>query len=247
MIISGVRDKSMKCINLHPWDLRYSEAVKVQQELKARLVLETPKIEFELVAGADVSYSKGDDVFFSSVVVLEMPTMRIVEEATARSEMNFPYIPGLLSFREAPVLIKAFEKVKNVPDVIVFDGQGIAHPRGVGLASHMGLVLDLPSIGCAKKNLVGNYDPVGNQVGEHTPIVFEGDVVGAVLRTRENVKPVFVSPGHKMDIPSAIEIVMKTCRGYKLPEPTRQAHRLVNRVRTSYYSTQPPYQREFPS
>jgi len=223
----------MKCINLHPWNLQYNEAVKVQQELRARLMLEAPKMDLELIAGADVSYSKGDDVFFSSVVVLEMPGMNIIEEATAEGKMSFPYIPGLLSFREAPILIKAFEKVKSIPDAIIFDGQGTAHPRGVGLASHMGLVLGLPSIGCAKKNLVGNYEPVGSEVGAHTPIVFKGDVVGAALRTKSNVKPVFVSPGHRMDIPSAVEIVMKTCRGYKLPEPTRQAHLLVNRARTS--------------
>jgi deoxyribonuclease V len=215
----------MECANLHPWNLQYSEAVKIQQELKDQLILEAPKMDLKLIAGADVSYSKGDDVFFSSVVVLEMPGMNIIEEATAEGGVDFPYIPGLLSFREAPVLIKAFEKVESVPDAVIFDGQGTAHPRGVGLG--------LPSVGCAKKNLVGSYKPVGSEIGAYTPIVFKGDVVGAVLRTKRNVKPVFVSPGHKMDIPSAIEIVMKTCRGYKLPEPTRQAHLLVNRARTS--------------
>jgi deoxyribonuclease V len=159
--------------------------------------------------------------------------MNILEEATAEGKVNFPYIPGLLSFREAPILVKAFEKVRNVPDVIIFDGQGIAHPRGLGLASHMGLVLDLPSIGCAKSRLVGEHAPLGEEVGTHTPIIFKNDTVGAVLRTRKNVAPVFVSPGHRMDILSAIEIVMKTCRGYKLPEPTRQAHLSVNKFRVS--------------
>lgn len=223
----------MKCLNLHPWDLQYSEAVKVQQELRDRIILEPSKMAIRLVAGADVSYSKGSDIFFSSVVVLEIPGMGILEEAAAEGKVDFPYIPGLLSFREAPVLIRAFEKVKNTPDVIIFDGHGISHPRGMGLASHIGLLLDLPSIGCAKKRLVGDYDPVGSEVGDHTPITFKGDVVGAVLRTKKNVKPVFVSPGHKMDVPSAVEIVMKTCRGYKLPEPTRQAHLSVNRIRLS--------------
>lgn len=194
-------------------------------------------MDFGLVAGADVSYSRGSDVFFSSVVVFEMPGMNIVEEFTAKDRVDFPYIPGLLSFREAPVLIKAFEGIKNAPDVIIFDGHGIAHPRGLGLASHMGLILDCPSIGCAKKILVGDYDPVGNEVGDHTPIVYKGDVVGAVLRTRQNVKPVFISPGHKMDVSSAIEIVMRTCRGYKLPEPTRRAHLSVNRFRVSHQTT----------
>ncbi len=223
----------MKCLNLHSWDLQYSEAVEIQRELRDRLILRTQKIDVKMVAGADVSYSKGSNIFFSSVVVLEMPGMNILEEATAKMKVDFPYIPGLLSFREAPVLIKALEKVKNTPDVIIFDGHGISHPRGMGLASHMGLILDLPSIGCAKKKLVGNYDPVGSEVGDYTPITFKGDVLGAVLRTKKNVKPVFVSPGHKMDVPSAVEIVLKTCRGYKLPEPTRQAHLSVNRVRLS--------------
>jgi deoxyribonuclease V len=223
----------MKCIKLHPWDLQYSEAIKVQQDLKDQIVLRSWNADPELVSGADVSYSKNSDIFYSAVVVFEFPSMRIVESAHASGRMDFPYIPGLLSFREAPVLIKAFEKIRKVPDVVVFDGQGIAHPRGVGLASHMGLVLDLPTIGCAKKNLVGSHDDVGNEVGDHKPIIFKGDVVGAALRTKKNVKPVFISPGHKMDIPSAIEIVLKTCRGYKLPEPTRQAHLLVNKVRKS--------------
>ena len=223
----------MRVHELHPWELQYGEAVKIQRGLRERLILKAPEMDLRLVAGADVSYSKGSDVFFSSVVVFETPGMNIVEESTAKGRVDFPYIPGLLSFREAPVLIKAFEGVKNTPDVIIFDGQGIAHPRGIGLASHMGLVLDCPSIGCAKKILVGDYDPVGNEVGDHTPIIYKGNAVGAALRTRNNVKPVFISPGHKMDIPSAVEIALKTCRGYKLPEPTRQAHLSVNRARTS--------------
>ena len=225
----------MKCLNLHPWDLSYEEAVKVQQDLSKRLILEPSEIEPKLIAGADVSYSKGSDLFFSAVVVLEMPSMRVLEEASAKGKVDFPYIPGLLSFREAVILTKAFEKIKSVPDVVIFDGQGIAHPRGVGLASHIGLMLDLPSVGCAKNKLVGSHGPVGNEVGDYAPIKFRGNVVGAALRTKKNVAPVFVSPGHRMDVPSAIEIVMKTCRGYRLPEPTRQAHVLVNRIRAAYY------------
>ena len=207
--------------------------MKIQRELRERLILKAPEMTIKLVAGADVSYSKGSDVFFSSVVVLEMPRMNVVEEVTAEGKVDFPYIPGLLSFREAPILIKAFEKVRNTPDVIIFDGQGIAHPRGLGLASHMGLVLDLPSTGCAKKILVGTHDPVGSEVGDYTPLVYKSNVIGAALRTRRNVKPVFISPGHKMDISSAVEIAIKTGGGYKLPEPTRQAHLSVNRVRAS--------------
>jgi len=223
----------MKCLNLHQWNLPYDEAVKVQRDLSSRIILEPPKIEPKLVAGADVSYSKGSDLFFSGVVVLEISQMNVIEEVTAQGKVDFPYIPGLLSFRESPILIKAFENLKNIPDVVILDGQGVAHPRGLGIASHIGLILDTPTIGCAKNILVGRYEEPGIEAGEHTPIIFNGKTVGAVLRTKRNVSPVFVSPGHKMDIQTAIDIVMKTCRGYRIPEPTRQAHLLVNRVRLS--------------
>jgi deoxyribonuclease V len=223
----------MKYLDLHHWNLSYDEAVKVQRELSSRIILQSPKTKPKLVAGADVSYSKGSDLFFSCVVVFEMSNMTVVEEATAQDRVDFPYIPGLLSFRESPVLLKAFDKLKNVPDVVIFDGQGIAHPRGLGIASHIGLILDIPTIGCAKNVLVGHYETPGIEAGEYTPLVFESKTVGVALRTKRNVSPVFVSPGHKMDIPSAIDIVLNTCRGYRLPEPTRQAHLLVNKVRTS--------------
>jgi deoxyribonuclease V len=138
-----------------------------------------------------------------------------------------------LSFRESPILIKAFENLKNIPDVVMLDGQGIAHPRGLGIASHIGLILDVPTIGCAKNILVGKYETPNIEAGEYTPIVFRGKTVGVALRTKRKVSPVFVSPGHKMDIQTAIDVVLKTCRGYRLPEPTRLAHLLVNRVRIS--------------
>ena len=223
----------MKCQNLHSWNLPYDEAIKVQSDLSSRIVLTPLKDEPNLIAGADVSYSKGSDLFFSGVVVLEMPQMTVVEEVTAQGKVDFPYIPGLLSFRESPVLIKAFENLKNIPDVVMLDGQGIAHPRGLGIASHIGLILDVPTIGCAKNILVGKYEMPNIEVGEYTPIVFRGKIVGVALRTKRKVSPVFVSPGHKMDMQTAIDVVLKTCRGYRLPEPTRQAHLLVNRVRIS--------------
>ena len=223
----------MKCQNLHSWNLPYDEAIKVQSDLSSRIVLTPLKDEPNLIAGADVSYSKGSDLFFSGVVVLEMPQMTVVEEVTAQGKVDFPYIPGLLSFRESPVLIKAFENLKNIPNVVMLDGQGIAHPRGLGIASHIGLILDVPTIGCAKNILVGKYETPNIEAGEHTPIVFKGKTVGVALRTKRKVSPVFVSPGHKIDIQTAIDVVLKTCRGYRLPEPTRLAHLLVNRVRIS--------------
>jgi deoxyribonuclease V len=223
----------MKCQNLHSWNLPYDEAIKVQSDLSSKIVLMPLKDEPCLIAGADVSYSKGSDLFFSGVVVLEMPQMTVVEEVTAQGKADFPYIPGLLSFRESPILIKAFENLKNIPDVVMLDGQGIAHPRGLGIASHIGLILDVPTIGCAKNILVGKYETPNIEAGDHTPIVFRGKDVGVALRTKRKVSPVFVSPGHKIDMQTAIDIVLKTCRGYRLPEPTRLAHLLVNRVRIS--------------
>ena len=149
---------------------------------------------------------------------------------------RFPYIPGLLSFREAPILLRAFRKLKNNPDIVLFDGQGIAHPRRFGLASHMGLVLDKPSIGCAKSRLVGEYSSVENTAGAYSKLIYGNKVVGVVLRTKKNTKPIFVSPGHKINLSLAIRITLKTCCGYRIPEPTRQAHLLVNKLRGKYSS-----------
>ncbi len=148
----------MKIQHLHRWDVSYKEAVCIQRKLKERLVLHDEAFPGQIatIAGADISYSTQSDLFFAAVVLLEYPTMAVVEEACFTERVPFPYIPGLLSFREGPAVLKAFEMLHNVPDVVIFDGQGIAHPRGIGLASHMGLLLDMPSIGCAKKRLVGS-------------------------------------------------------------------------------------------
>ncbi|MBD3183161.1 deoxyribonuclease V [Candidatus Poribacteria bacterium] len=223
----------MEYKSLHSWDISYDEAVEIQRGLKSNIEIKSLKKYPDIIAGADVSYSRGSNIFYASVLIFDMSSLDILEEANGVGKVNFPYIPGLLSFREVPVLIKAFEKIKRVPDVAMFDGHGISHPRGVGLASHLGLMLDIPTIGCAKKKLVGDHKPLGDEVGDRVPIVYQDENVGAVVKTKKNVKPVYVSPGHKMDIDSAVDIVLKTCRGYKLPEPTRQAHLSVNRFRTS--------------
>jgi len=216
---------------IHNWDLTYDEAVKIQTELSSYIILQNYISKPRLIAGADVSYSKGSDIFFSGVVVFDILTMAIVEEATAYSKVSFPYIPGLLSFRESPVLLKAFEKLANIPDLAIIDGQGIAHPRGLGIASHIGLILNIPTIGCAKNVLVGKYEPPGIEFGESSPILYKNKNVGVALRTKKNVSPVFVSPGHKIDIESSMKVVLDTCDGYRLPEPIRQAHLLVNKKR----------------
>lgn len=224
----------MEFKNLHPWDVTYKEAAQIQQMLQKELVLKKPRRKFRRVAGTDVSYDKRSDKFYAGVIVFDLEDMQMVEHATAIGRVRFPYIPGLLSFREIPILLKAFSKIKQKPDVIIVDGQGIAHPRGLGLASHLGLLLDVPSVGCAKSRLIGEHGEVGKNAGSHSYLRIDDKVVGVVLRTRTNVKPVYVSPGHKIDVAFAVEVVLKCCCGYKLPEPTRQAHNLVNRLRSTH-------------
>ena len=223
----------MKYLKLHPWNVNYKEAVEIQKRLKKQIILKNSfkNLNGKLIAGADVSYDKEIDRFYAGVVVFELQTMQKIEEVTASGKVSFPYIPGLLSFRESPILLRAFSKVKKTPDIIILDAQGIAHPRGIGLASHIGLLLNKPSIGCAKTRLIGEYNNVGKEAGYYSQLTIKGKAVGVVLRTRKNVKPVFVSPGHKIDLATSIDLVLKSCRGYKLPEPTRQAHNLVTKVR----------------
>jgi deoxyribonuclease V len=248
----------MKYLKLHPWNVGYKKAVEIQVRLEKSIVLKCTAKNFKYIAGADVSYlpertiqsgtrqnefvgqvgkrssagTKKSEMFYASVVVFELETMERVEAVTASGNVDFPYIPGLLSFRESPILLKAFAKIKSTPDVILLDAQGIAHPRGIGLASHIGLLLDKPSIGCAKTRLIGDYNEMGEEVGCYSQLKVQDKVVGAVLRTRKNVKPVFVSPGHKIDLDTSINLVLKSCRGYRLPEPVRQAHNLVKKTAT---------------
>jgi len=223
--------------HLHSWDVGYHEAVALQNHLKDRLILtDTDETEtVTLIAGADISYARGSRLFFAVVVVLEFPSLVPVEKASHMAEVNFPYIPGLLSFRECPPLLAAFEKLTRTPDVVLFDGHGIAHPRGIGLASHMGLILDCPAIGCAKTRLFGTHGDVPAIPGDYAPLMKDHAVIGAVLRTKKNVRPIFVSIGHRIGLSRSVDIVMKSCRGYRLPEPTRQAHLAVNELRRDYY------------
>lgn len=209
----------------------YKGGVRRQLELRDRIVIRGGPRRVRRVAGADISYDKGSDVFHAAVVVVSCPGLEVVEEATARGKSPFPYIPGLLSFREGPLLMRAFRRLKEPPDLVLFDGHGIAHMRGFGIACHLGLLLDLPAVGCGKSRLVGKHDEPGNTVGAQAPLRYEGRSVGAVVRTRRNVKPIFVSPGHRIGIASAVRWTLKMCNGYRLPEPTRRAHLLANALR----------------
>jgi deoxyribonuclease V len=211
---------------LHAWKVSVEEASRIQESLKTRIILKKNFSEIKTIGGGDVAYSKSEDLLFGAIVVLSFPDMEILDTATSDGKIPFPYVPTLLSFREGPILIKTFQKLKIRPDVMIYDGQGIAHPRGMGLASHMGLWLDLPSIGCAKTPLLGEFIPPRPSRGGFEWIRREGKKVGAVLRTKERVKPLFVSPGHRIDLLTSIHLILESCRGFRIPEPLRRAHQL---------------------
>jgi deoxyribonuclease V len=221
----------MRIRDLHPWDLTPAEAVALQRELAGQVDTRSPLTQCRLVAGVDVSYARFSDRFFAGIVVLELPGVNVVERVGAVRVTPFPYIPGLLSFREAPALLEAFARLQSQPDVVMVDGQGLAHPRRFGIACHLGLWLDLPCMGCAKSLLTGRHKELGPKAGSLAPLVDKGEVVGEAVRTKDRVKPVYVSAGHKIDLPSAVRVVLETCRGYRIPEPTRQAHLYVNALR----------------
>jgi deoxyribonuclease V len=188
------------------------------------VITENEVINPHLVAGIDISSADAQGVARGAVVVLRYPDLSLVEMQVAEGKITFPYIPGLLSFRESPLMLAACEKLCNAPDLILVDGQGVAHPRRLGLASHVGLFLDLPTIGCAKSILCGRHAPVGEEGGSHAELCDNGEVIGAALRTKSGVKLVYVSVGHKIDLTEALQWVLKCCRGYRLPEPMRLAH-----------------------
>jgi deoxyribonuclease V len=221
----------MRIHPLHRWDLSPTEAIALQRELAGRVRPAVPLPTCTLLAGADVSYNKFSPTVYAGVVVLRLPGLEVVERRGASVDVSFPYVPGLLSFREAPALLAAFARVESKPDAVMCDGQGLAHPRRLGLACHMGLWLDTPCFGCGKTRLVGHFEEPTGAAGSQSPLTDRGEVVGEVVRTRNNVNPVFVSPGHKIDLASAVRLTLETCAGYRIPEPTRQAHLYVNELR----------------
>jgi deoxyribonuclease V len=221
----------------HRWDVTPAEAVALQRALAAHTVTDTPLKSWELVAGCDVSHDRFSTTLYAGVVVLRADDFSVVERRSAVAQVDFPYTPGLLSFREAPVLLQALAQVRHAPDVVMCDGQGIAHPRRLGLASHVGLFLDRPCVGCAKSKLTGKYDEPGPEPGSRSPLLYRGEVIGSAVRTKARTLPVFVSPGHRIDLESAVRLVLACCRGYRLPEPTRLAHLYVNEVRRGAAAT----------
>lgn len=215
--------------DLHSWVLSPEQAVQIQQELRRRLVLAWDGRAVHRVGGVDVSFPAPDQAR-AAIVVFSYPDLAPVEAVTAQVPVGFPYIPGLLTFREGPAVLAAWRQLKNYPDLVLFDGQGIAHPRGIGIAAHIGLWIDTPSIGVAKSFLYGRYSPPGLQRGDYawlTDRVNREQVIGVVLRTKDNTKPLYISPGQSMDVPHAMDFVLNCCTHYRLPEPTRWAHRVA--------------------
>jgi deoxyribonuclease V len=214
----------MKIYNLHSWQVDAAQAKAIQLRLSKEVVADNPGIKPRLIAGVDISSPNSQGVARGAVVVISYPEFELIEVKVAEIKVEIPYIPGLLSFRECPVILAACQKLSNTPDLILVDGQGIAHPRRFGLASHLGLFLDTSTIGCAKSILCGRHEPLGEALGSYAKLIDNGEVIGAALRTKVGVKPIYVSIGHKIDLASALFWVERCCRAYRLPEPTRLAH-----------------------
>lgn len=220
----------LKIHHEHRWDLSPQEAMQLQRDLGEQIRIQAlPDEAIKTVGGIDASF--GQKEIYAAVVVLNYRTLEPVERGEAQEPINVPYVPGLLSFREAPAVLSALARLKSLPDVLIVDGHGLAHPRRFGLACHLGVLLDLPTIGCAKSILIGEVDDPDASRGSTAEIWAGQEVLGLAVRTRENVRPVYVSIGHRVDLPSAARIVLACARGYRLPEPTRRADSLAKQIR----------------
>ncbi len=216
------------------WNLTPREAMREQERLCERVILTDNFKAVRLVAGADLAFDPVTDLAFAGVIVYQFPEMQEVERRMARRKLRFPYVPGMLSFREGPALLAAFARLRTEPDLILIDGHGRAHPRFFGIACHLGVLLDKPTIGCAKSLLVGEHDDPGKKTGSTAPLWFKGERVGEVLRTRDNVKPIYVTTGHRVSLASAVDFVKPCCDGYRIPKPTREADHYVGELRREY-------------
>lgn len=218
----------MNYSHLHPWELTIPQAKALQSELASRVVHAELPAQIRHVAGVDISGILADGDVLGSVVVLSYPALELVEVRTARHRPLFPYIPGYLSFRETPILLNAFDRLCTEPDVILVDGHGFAHPRRFGIACHLGLILGRPTIGCAKSVLVGKHGPLRLPRGATAPLLDKDEQIGLALRTREGIRPIYVSVGHKTTLNEAAKFVLSCAAGYRMPEPTRLAHHAAN-------------------
>lgn len=216
------------------WKLTPREATRLQERLHERVVLEDRFESIRYVAGADIAFDPETDTAFAGVIVYRFPELVEVERRMALRKLQFPYVPGLLSFRESPILIAAFARLKTEPDLLLIDGHGLAHPRLFGLACHVGLLFNKPAIGCGKSLLVGNAGEPGAKAGSIAPLEFRGERVGTVLRTRDNTRPIFVTQGHRVSLATAVKLVHQCLDGYRIPKPTREADRYVRGLRQDY-------------
>lgn len=214
---------------MHSWNLSIEEARTLQQQLAAAVITEDQFGDIHTVAGTDVGFEENGTITRAAVAVLSFPDLRLIDYAIRRRETRFPYVPGYLSFRECPALLDALDALPRHPDLLLCDGQGISHPRRIGIASHIGVLTGIPSIGVAKSRLVGAHREVGNEKGDWQPLIDRDETIGAVLRSRRGVKPIFVSCGHKVSLPSAIALVLACTPRYRLPETTRWADGLASR------------------
>ena len=218
----------MKISNLHPWSVTAKQAVEIQRRLSAKIITEDSFSEVSLIAGVDVGFAEAGRITRAAVVILEFPSLTLKEAAIARLPTSFPYVPGLLSFREIPAVLEALKQLQQQPDLLMCDGQGIAHPRRIGIASHLGLLTGRPSIGVGKSRLIGTHDQLRDKKGAWVALRDKDELIGAVLRTRQGVKPVYVSPGHKISLESAIMYVLACTTRFRLPEAIRMAHRYAS-------------------
>lgn len=218
----------MKIPRTHRWDVTPKKAIQIQRDLANRVIERDQTGDVRLVGGVDVGFEgEGNRIARAAIVVLSFPTLKPVQYTIARMPVQYPYIPGLLSFREVPIVLHALKQLKSMPDIFLVDGHGRAHPRRIGIASHLGVLLDWPTIGCAKSILCGNVEEPANQAGTWSPLMDGATRIGAAVRTREGTKPIYVSIGHRVSLERAIDIVLKCCTRYRLPETTRWAHRVA--------------------
>ncbi len=223
----------MKINRFHSWNPEIKEAFQIQKELRRRLVLHDESDDIRVIAACDVSVV--ENKAFAAACLFSYPELDLLEESVSEAKPEFPYVPGLLSFRECPVLLSSIEKIKTAPDLFIFGGQGIAHPRRMGLAAHMGIILGRPSIGCAKSKLCGDYIEAGPLKGDSSSLLdARENITGAALRTRANVKPVFVSQGHMISLERALEVVLRCTGKHRVPEPLRTVHNLAKRKARGY-------------
>jgi deoxyribonuclease V len=230
----------MKIRDLHSWDITYTEAIALQRELASRVKVIPLARPPRLVAGIDCAFTPDGKNVIACIVVLPLGAVDPIEVKWAIEPLKIPYIPGLLSFREAPACLAAARKLENTPDIFMVDGQGIAHPRRLGIAAHLGLFFDIPTFGCAKSLLTGTYNPPTPEQGSWSPLMDGSETIGVVLRTRAAVKPVFVSVGHRITLDESIEICLSTVSRYRLPQPTRLADRMVGELKRTLTTAQQP-------